>query len=351
MSISVSSISKSFGPHRALNDVSLSIETGTFFVVLGPSGCGKSTLLRTIAGLEPIDAGRIALGGSEVACNGFHMAPEHRQVGVVFQSYALWPHMSVSGNVAFPLESAGQKRGDVSARVSDCLETVSLTAFASRKPAELSGGQRQRVALARCLAQGAKTVLMDEPLANLDPHLRSVMEEELAAFHEASGATTLFITHDQREAMALADKVAVMWDGEILQVDEPDAIYRRPGSLHVAGFIGRSSLVPVQVDDVISVQAKVSLGRSSILSDCTAGTAVGPATLLIRPEHLVPDAETPDLEGTVVRTVYRGGAWDVFVAVDGLEDPLLVTLHAKAVAGDVLPLAVTRSWVLPDQCP
>ncbi|WP_434055544.1 MAG: ABC transporter ATP-binding protein [Roseibium sp.] len=346
MSISVSAVSKSFGPHKALNGVSLSIESGTFFVVLGPSGCGKSTLLRAIAGLEPIDTGRISLGGSDVAFDGFHMAPEHRRAGVVFQSYALWPHMSVAGNVAFPLETAGQKRGEVSARVSECLDTVSLSAFADRKPAELSGGQRQRVALARCLAQGAKTVLMDEPLANLDPHLRSVMEEELAAFHAASGATTLFITHDQREAMALADKVAVMWDGEILQVDEPDAIYRRPNSRRVAGFIGRSTLVPVRIDQVTGDQAKVSLGTSSIISDCIAGTGPGPATLLIRPEHLIPEAERPDLEGTVARTVYRGGAWDVFVTVDGLENPVLVSLHNKAEKGEVLRLAISRSWVL-----
>ncbi|MEO1114826.1 MAG: ABC transporter ATP-binding protein [Pseudomonadota bacterium] len=351
MSISVSSISKSFGPHRALDDVSLSIETGTFFVVLGPSGCGKSTLLRSIAGLEPIDAGRIALGGTDVARDGFHMAPEDRRVGVVFQSYALWPHMSVSGNVAFPLETAGQKRSDVSARVSDCLATVSLTAFSDRKPAELSGGQRQRVALARCLAQGARTVLMDEPLANLDPHLRSVMEEELSAFHDASGATTVFITHDQREAMALADKVAVMWEGKVLQVDEPDTIYRCPNSRRVAGFVGRSSLVPVRTDNVEGQKASVVLGQRSIETECAAGTRGGPATLLIRPEHLVPDAESPDLEGTVVRTVYRGGSWDVHVAVDDIEDPLLVTLHRRADKGDVLPLSVTRSWVIPEQNP
>ncbi|MCL4155305.1 UNVERIFIED_CONTAM: hypothetical protein GTU68_003833, partial [Idotea baltica] len=205
MSIQLASVSKSFGPHRALNGISLSIEEGSFFVVLGPSGCGKSTLLRAIAGLEPIDQGEILLDGLPVA----------RDVGVVFQSYALWPHMSVAGNVAFPLETLGKRRSAVSARVAECLETVALTPFVQRKPAELSGGQRQRVALARCLAQGAATVLMDEPLANLDPHLRSAMEEELASFHKASGATTLFITHDQREAMALADQVAVMWDGEI----------------------------------------------------------------------------------------------------------------------------------------
>ena len=247
MSIELAAVSKSFGSHHALNDVSLSIEEGAFFVVLGPSGCGKSTFLRTIAGLEPVDRGEIRLSGRKVAGRNLHVPPEQRQVGVVFQSYALWPHLNVAGNVAFPLETAGGKRADVSSRVAECLETVALTSFARRKPAELSGGQRQRVALARCLAQGAGTVLMDEPLANLDPHLRSAMEEELAVFHRKSGATTLFITHDQREAMALADKVAVMWDGEILQVADPDILSRRPASRRVAGFIGRSSLVPVRV--------------------------------------------------------------------------------------------------------
>lgn len=238
MSIQLASVSKSFDAHKALNSVSLSIEDGTFFVVLGPSGCGKSTLLRAIAGLEPVDAGEIKLSGQAVAGKGLHLPPEQRQVGVVFQSYALWPHMNVAANVAFPLETAGETRSAVTARVAECLETVALTPFRQRKPAELSGGQRQRVALARCLAQGARTVLMDEPLANLDPHLRSTMEEELAAFHRASDATTLFITHDQREAMALADKVAVMWDGSILQADDPDTLYRRPNSKKVAGFIG-----------------------------------------------------------------------------------------------------------------
>jgi len=348
MSISVASVSKSFGAHLALNKVSLSIDDGTFFVVLGPSGCGKSTLLRAIAGLEPVDAGEITLGGVPVAGNGFHVPPEDRSVGVVFQSYALWPHMSVAANVAFPLETAGKSRSDVSARVAECLETVDLTPYRNRKPAELSGGQRQRVALARCLAQGADTVLMDEPLANLDPHLRGAMEEELSRFHKASGATTLFITHDQREAMALADQVAVMWDGEILQVDEPDRIYRRPSSRRVAGFIGRSTLVPVTVEDVSGEQATIRFGRNSVDVDCPIGTQSGSATLLLRPEHLVLETDRSGFAGTVQRTIYRGGAWDVFVTVDGLDDPLMMTLHRQAETGESLRLSILRGWVLPD---
>ncbi|MBN9671770.1 ABC transporter ATP-binding protein [Roseibium aggregatum] len=349
MSIDLISVTKSFGSHKALNGVSLSIEEGTFFVVLGPSGCGKSTLLRAIAGLEPIDAGEISLDGERVAADRFHLPPEDRQVGVVFQSYALWPHMSVGSNVAFPLETAGEKRGTVSARVAECLETVALTPFKNRKPAELSGGQRQRVALARCLAQGAGTVLMDEPLANLDPHLRNAMEEELAAFHKASGATTLFITHDQREAMALADRVAVMWDGEILQADDPDTLYRRPASKRVAGFIGRSTLVPATVEAADGPRAQVSFAGLSIDVECRPGTAPGEATLLIRPEHVVLATGTEGFGATVERTIYRGGHWEVFVTVDGSGQSLLMTLNRKAMPGDRLRLDILRGWVLPGE--
>jgi len=348
MSIQLASVSKSFGVHKALNNVSLSIEDGMFFVVLGPSGCGKSTLLRAIAGLEPIETGEIRLDGVPVAREKFHLAPEDRRVGVVFQSYALWPHMSVAGNVAFPLETAGKRRADVSARVAECLETVALTKYGQRKPAELSGGQRQRVALARCLAQGAGTVLMDEPLANLDPHLRSSMEEELAAFHRASGATTLFITHDQREAMALADKVAVMWDGEILQADDPDTLYRRPVSRKVAGFIGRSTLVPVNVERVEQDTALVGFGGTSLEVDCPAGTAPGPATLLLRPEHLVAAMGAPGFDARVRRSIYRGGYWEVFVAVEGVDPPLMMVLSRRPEPGEILRLAILHGWVLPE---
>lgn len=347
MSIQLASVTKSFGSHKALNNVSLSVEAGSFFVVLGPSGCGKSTLLRAIAGLEPIDTGEIDLDGLPVALDGFHLAPEDRQVGVVFQSYALWPHMSVAGNVAFPLETAGKRRSEVSARVAECLESVALTPYVNRKPAELSGGQRQRVALARCLAQGAGTVLMDEPLANLDPHLRAAMEEELATFHEASGATTLFITHDQREAMALADQVAVMWDGAILQVADPDTLYRRPVSKKVAGFIGRSTLVPVTIERVEDGEALVRFGDVTVEVECPEDSVPGAATLLLRPEHLVLATGSRGFEGTVERTIYRGGYWEVFVRVGGVVQPLLTLLNRKAAVGDTLRLDILRGWVLP----
>ncbi|MFD1695763.1 ABC transporter ATP-binding protein [Roseibium aestuarii] len=347
MSILVSAARKLFGSHPALDDVSLSVAEGEFFVVLGPSGCGKSTLLRAIAGLEPLDEGAISLGGEQVAGPGLHVPPERRNVGVVFQSYALWPHMSVAQNVAFPLESAGASRSMVEGRVATCLETVELSAHAGRKPADLSGGQRQRVALARCLAQGARTVLMDEPLANLDPHLRAAMEEELAAFHQRSGATTLFITHDQREAMALADRMAVMWAGRVLQAGTPEELYDRPCDERVAGFIGRSSRLNVTVQAVRGPRALVLLGKRQVEVACGAEVAAGPARLMLRPEHLAVAGEASDLAGRVARVTYRGGVFEALVRVEGLDAPLLVNLPQRARIGDTLALKVTGGWLLP----
>ncbi|MEO0761873.1 MAG: ABC transporter ATP-binding protein, partial [Pseudomonadota bacterium] len=191
MSITLTDVTKRFGAEPAVDGVSAAIEDGDFFVVLGPSGCGKSTLLRLIAGLETLDAGAIALGPDTVAGPGLHVAPEARGIGIVFQSYALWPHMSALDNVAFPVETAGASRAEARGAARGHLATVALEAYAERAPAALSGGQRQRVALARCLAGGARVILMDEPLAILDPHLRTAMEHELARFHAATGATTL----------------------------------------------------------------------------------------------------------------------------------------------------------------
>lgn len=348
MSIRLSHVRKFFGSHAALNDVSLSIEEGEFFVVLGPSGCGKSTLLRAIAGLEPIDDGEIFLGDQQVAGKRHHVAPEARNVGVVFQSYALWPHMSVRQNVAFPLETAKKSRQSIAGRTATCLETVELTQYADRKPSDLSGGQRQRVALARCLAQGAQTVLMDEPLANLDPHLRAAMEDELAEFHLQSGATTLFITHDQREAMALADRVALMWDGEVLQADTPERLYDRPVSARVAGFIGRSTLVTVEVLAVRGETAMVRLCNEAVQVTCQAGTEPGPARMVLRPEYLRLSGDGSGLEAVVEGITYRGGYFEALVALEGLCEPLLVSLPSRAQIGDTLFLQVANGWVLPD---
>jgi len=246
MGISVKNLTKAFGTYLAVNDISFEIPSGALFCVVGPSGCVKSTLLRLIAGLETPDAGEITLDGDTVAGPAQFIPPEDRSVGVVFQSYALWPHLTVTENVSFPYEAQGVSRDTARQYAKDHLAMVALTDFADRRPEALSGGQRQRVALARCLAGNAQTILMDEPLANLDPHLRETMETELRAFHDRSGVTTLFITHDQREAMALADVMAVMDQGRILQIGPPEEIYAQPANATVARFIGRGTLIEAE---------------------------------------------------------------------------------------------------------
>jgi len=193
---------KAFGEHRALDDVSLEVEDGELIAILGPSGCGKTTLLRQVAGFDTLDAGRILIGDAVMSSTSEHVPPERRRIGIVFQSYALWPHMTVAENVAYGLTVAGVREPERSRRVDAALELVDLGGFAQRRPAQLSGGQRQRVALARCLVTEPSLVLLDEPLANLDVHLRAAMENEFARFHARTGTTMVYITHDQREAMA-----------------------------------------------------------------------------------------------------------------------------------------------------
>ncbi|MBJ3777247.1 ABC transporter ATP-binding protein [Acuticoccus sp. 2012] len=309
-------LTKRFGRTTAVNEVTLTIEAGEFFVVLGPSGCGKSTLLRLIAGLEEADEGTISLSGEGVSGPGRHVPPEARSVAVVFQSYALWPHMSVRENVAFPVASARLPRSEAAEIVEGALEAVALTPFATRKPAALSGGQQQRVALARCLASRARTVLMDEPLANLDPHLRYQMEAELARVHAASGATTLYITHDQREAMALASRIAVMDGGRILQVDTPRALYERPMSETVARFIGRGAMIDGAVKEIAGGRAAVAVAGEVVIAAAAPGVTAGAGRLFVRP-HQVVLGEGP-FEGRVERVTYRGGLFEVSLTAPGI---------------------------------
>ncbi|TQV77892.1 ABC transporter ATP-binding protein [Denitrobaculum tricleocarpae] len=354
MSITLSDVTKSFGTEKVLDAVSLEIAAGEFFAVLGPSGCGKTTLLRLAAGLESLDSGSITIGGRPVAGDGLHVAPEDRNVGVVFQSYALWPHMSVEANVGFPLEAAGAGKRAALDQAQRHLSTVELEAFARRKPAELSGGQRQRVALARCLAQGAETILMDEPLANLDPHLRATMEEELARFHRASRTTVLYITHDQREAMALADRLAVMWQGQILQVGAPSEIYRRPASERVARFIGRSAILDGEVLNRNGRdEALIRIGGLEVAATSSAVANVchnekKPARILVRPEDVVLDPERAAVTAIAERVAYRGGFWEVAARLEGLETLLALNLPERVSPGDSLPLYLKRAWLLPE---
>lgn len=246
--LSLSGISKHFGARTALDDVSLDVADGEFVALLGPSGCGKTTLLRLLAGFERPDAGSLRIGDAIVATPQAHSPPEARNVGIVFQSYALWPHMSVAENVAYGLRMKGVRGSERDRRVAAALELVDLPGYAPRRPAELSGGQRQRVALARCLVTEPAVVLLDEPLANLDPHLRGAMLDEFRRFHRRTRTTMIYVTHDQSEAMTLADRIAVMHAGRIVQAADPGTLYRCPATPQVARFIGEGDLIRVDVD-------------------------------------------------------------------------------------------------------
>jgi iron(III) transport system ATP-binding protein len=339
----IDSVSKSFGAQAALSDVSLDVADGEFLALLGPSGCGKTTMLRLVAGFEMASAGTITLGGRVVSGDGVHVPPEKRRTGIVFQSYALWPHMDVSENVAYALKVQGLGHAEREARVRKALDLVGLSDYASRRPALLSGGQRQRVALARCLAMEPDIVLLDEPLANLDAHLRASMEEEFAAFHRRTGTTMLYITHDQAEAMALADRVAVMDKGRILQAASPSALYRAPEDETVARFIGAGMILPC---DVAGEDVAV-LGRRVVVRKPPGAPPSKAGKLCVR-AHDLAFAES-GIPGRVERLVYRGGGYLAEVVVDGLTAPLRVETPepAPVVAGQKVHVAIQDGWLLP----
>ena len=269
-----SHLTKRFAGVTAVNEASLEVETGTLLALLGPSGCGKTTLLRLIAGLERPHGGTIEVAGRIVESDAVHLPPERRQVGLVFQEYALFPHLSVVDNVAF-----GLPRGpDQAARVEDMLGQVGLDGLGSRMPHELSGGQQQRVALARALAPGPRLIMLDEPFSNLDPALREGVRREVRRVLRAANATAIVVTHDQEEALSLADEVAVMMDGRILQQAPPAELYRRPASRRVAEFVGDINVIDGRA---IGRAVVCDLGTISVLDDL-----YGPADVLIRPEAL-----------------------------------------------------------------
>ncbi|WOI58138.1 ABC transporter ATP-binding protein [Palleronia sp. LCG004] len=231
-------INKSFGNFHAIRDLNLSIADGEFLILVGPSGCGKSTALRMIAGLEDISSGSLMIGGVDVA----GMAPKERDIAMVFQSYALYPHMTVAENIGFSMRLAGKKKAERQKRVREIADTLQLTALLDSKPGNLSGGQRQRVAMGRAMVRAPAAFLMDEPLSNLDAKLRVQMRAEIASLQRQLGVTTIYVTHDQTEAMTMGDRVAVMKGGILQQVDTPKRLYEAPVNAFVAGFIGSPSM-------------------------------------------------------------------------------------------------------------
>jgi putrescine transport system ATP-binding protein len=333
--------SKSFGAAVAVERVSLAVERGEFFALLGPSGCGKTTLLRMIAGFETPDNGRIVIDGTDMTA----VPPYRRPVNMMFQSYALFPHLDVAGNVGFGLRQEGMERRRRERRVAEMLALVQMSDYARRPPHELSGGQRQRVALARALAKMPKLLLLDEPLAALDRKLREETRLELTGIQQRLGTTFLVVTHDQDEALGMASRIAVMNRGRLVQIGTPSEIYERPGSRFVAGFVGAVNLFEGEL-------AGVGEGAVLAIPDCEpplplAGPVELPAhgrvALALRPEKLRLSRERPDgiaLLVVVTAIGYQGG-WSTVQ----LSTPTGRLLRADLPSAEALGLAIgTVVW-------
>jgi ABC-type Fe3+/spermidine/putrescine transport system ATPase subunit len=323
---------KSFGPARVLDGCTIAVEKGTVFTLLGPSGCGKTTLLRTLAGFVEPDQGRVVVGGKDIT----DLAPNQRQVGYVFQNYALFPHLTVAGNVAYGLKVRRRGRAEIRARVAQALDLVSLTGFAERYPAQLSGGQQQRVAIARALVLEPEVLLLDEPFNALDAKLRLAMQIELRKLIERVGITSIFVTHDQTEAMTLSDTVAVMRTGAIEQVGPPLEIYDRPSSAYVATFIGRAN--------VIAARAKG--GAIGEAPGVASRVADGEVALVVRPENVaLAPGDGPGWRGRVSFANALGPSVEYEIDI-GRDEPLRVVAPRRAGEALLAPGHAVRAQVI-----
>ena len=340
--ITLENLTKRFGEVRAVDDVSLRVEPGELFFLLGPSGCGKTTLLRLLAGFYHPDAGRIRFGERDIT----GVPPHKRRTGMVFQNYALWPHMTVRENVAFGLEMHDVPTPERRERVARALKMVQMAEYADRSPNQLSGGQQQRVALGRALVIEPDVVLLDEPLSNLDAKLRLEMREQIKRIHGTLGLTMVYVTHDQSEALSMADRTAIMLDGRVVQTGAPRDVYNRPANRFVADFIGETNLLEgkiVSTDGTVAVET--AAGR--LTSSCPLeGLKTGDAVLCsIRPERLhvvVGNSSAGNvLSGEVVRAVYLGSHEQYFVKLaDGSEIKAVEydARTARAAAGQTVSL-------------
>ena len=351
MPIVIEHVAKRFGQVRAVDGLDLTVEDGRFVCLLGPSGCGKTTTLRMLAGLEFPDSGRIRSGDRVLSDGhtGAFVPPERRGIGFVFQSYALWPHMTVAQNIAFGLEVRRWPRERRTARVREVLELLRIGDLGARYPSQLSGGQQQRVALARSLAPGADLLLLDEPLSNLDAQLRLEMRAELKRLHARLATTIVFVTHDQLEAMTMATDVAVMKDGRLQQYGSPLDVYRRPANEFVAAFMGSPAMNMLRVDDASSGElARRIVGRLS--GHVPPGSPV--RTVGIRPEAIAiaavgaGTASDTLREAATIETVLPTGAeWIVGVRVGGAVMFALTTRDPRLESGAEVEFEVHRDAV------
>jgi ABC-type Fe3+/spermidine/putrescine transport system ATPase subunit len=324
------SVTHRYGTTPALTEVSLAIKPGEFVTLLGPSGCGKTTLLRILAGFINPSSGKVFLEGQDVT----KLPPHQRAINTVFQRSTLFPHLDVFENIAFGLRLLRRPQAEVSARVREALSLVRLSGFEHRRSHELSGGQVQRVALARALIGRSKVLLLDEPLSALDLAIRLEMEEELRRLHREISGSFVYVTHDQREALALSDRIAVFNEGRLEQLGTPSEIYRKPSSPFAARFVGNANVVPVEILAVDDGAAMLGLGPHRLTIFARDLTEPGPAWLVLRPECL--KLGTTGLYGEIRDTAYRGSGFSYRIAVNGLAEPL----HAEIPAEGTGPLPI-----------
>jgi len=346
--IDVRGVTKIYNPGspaavKALDNISLTINDNEFFTLLGPSGCGKTTLLRLLAGFEQLTDGEILLFGESIE----DLQPSERPVNTVFQHYALFPHMTVAENVAFGLKRLKKSASEISLKVEQMLDLVKMLHLADRQPSQLSGGQQQRVALARALAPNPKVLLLDEPLSALDLKLRQAMREELKQLQKETGITFVFVTHDQEEALAMSDRIAVMSDGEVQQIGKPNDIYERPVNRFVADFIGDTNFLEADITEVNGNLVTCSLsGSQMVIAEAGAPQNVGDrVTLFLRPEkiHLgmsTDPAGKSSLSGHVSSIVYLGNQAAFAIDIGG---GIELRAHARPQENGDLPFAVGDS--------
>ena len=343
--ITITGLTKRFGQVGAVVGLDLAVRPGELVALLGPSGCGKTTTLRLVAGFLAPEAGEIRVGDRVLSSPALVVPPERRRMAMIFQSYALWPHMTVAQNVAYGLRFAGVGRADRDRRVDEMLRAVQLGGYGARYPGELSGGQQQRVAVARALVVEPEILLLDEPLSNLDASLREEMRFEIRRLHERFAITTLYVTHDQAEAMVISDRVAVLRDGRVVQVGPPEELFEHPRTRFVAEFVGKTNLIDAVADGGGSV-ARGSV-RLHVAADGLAPRA--PVVVSIRPHQIAlgpaatprADGDANVLAGTVLRASYLGEAMDYQVALDGSDVVLRVTGPAPARVRPGEPVTVT----------
>ncbi len=351
VSVHMNKLNKAFGSTRALDDVSLLIEPGELFFLLGPSGCGKTTLLRCVAGFCIPDSGSIRIGGADIS----NLPPHERDTGMVFQSYALWPHMTVSENVAFGLELRKVSPGERRRRVADALDMVKMADRADCKPNELSGGQQQRVALARALVIRPQCLLLDEPLSNLDAKLRLEMRLEIRRICKQAGLTAIYVTHDQKESLSIADRLAILDKGLIRQCGKPQEVYLRPNSRFVANFIGETNFIEGAVRQASDGHLEIGTPIGNIVSTAQPPQPVrtgDPVTLSLRPETIRvgrPQAGAANVFDCAIHdTMYLGevAQHQVTIAQGGVELKVF-ELHPKFVARDE-HVEKTKTWFEPE---